>query len=113
MDLRQSGYAERGTPLVQITFEVEEDSFLLSDFDEWNNVLSCQYVSESELDWDAFYERIPFPQQADVEASWSRIFDLQRYCSGWDCRPDRQSIQATLWQIEMSQVKKVEHFLAK
>ena len=103
MDLRQSGYAERGTLLVQITFEVEESDFLHSDFDEWHSVLSCQYVAESEADWDTFYERIPSPQQADVEASWSRIFDLQRYCPGWDCAPDRQSIQATLWQIEISQ----------
>ena len=32
-DLRQSGYAKRGTPMVQITFEADPDSFLLSDFD--------------------------------------------------------------------------------
>ena len=113
MDLRQSGYAMRGTPLVQITFEVEEDSFLLSDFDKWHNVLSCQYVAESEADWDAFYEKFSDSKQSDVESSWGRIFDLQYYCPEWDCTPDKQSVQATLWQIEMSQVKKVEHFLAK
>ena len=113
MDLRQSGYAMRGTTLVQITFEVEEDSFLLSDFDKWHNVLSCQYVAESEADWDAFYEKFSDPKQSDVESSWGRIFDLQHYCPEWGCTPDKQSVQATLWQIEMSQVKKVEHFLAK
>jgi hypothetical protein len=112
-DLRQSGYAARGTPLVQITFEIEERSFLLSDFDDWHNVLSCQYVAETEDDWNRFYKELPSPEQADVEWSWERIFDLQRYCPGWDCPTERKSIQATLWQIEMSQVKKIEHFIAK
>ena len=38
-DLRQSGYAPRGTPMVQIEFEIEESQELLSDFDRWNTVL--------------------------------------------------------------------------
>lgn len=32
-DLRRVGCAERGTPMVQITFEAEEGTFLLSNFD--------------------------------------------------------------------------------
>lgn len=112
-DLRCSGYAERGTPMVQITFEADLASFLLSDFDSWHNVLAKQYVVENEADWDSFYNMNSNPTQADVEPSWECIFDIKRYSPGWDCEPERKSIQATLWQIEMSQVKKVEHFLAK
>ena len=112
-DQRLSGYAKRGTPLVQITFEADSNSFLLSDFDAWHIVLANQYLANNEAEWDKFYEVNPHPDQADVEPSWERIFDLSRYTSGWDCEPDKKSIQATLWQIEMSQVKKVEYFLAK
>ena len=113
MDQRLSGYAERGTPLVHITFEAEPDFFLLSDFDMWHIVLANQYVARNEAEWDMFYENNPHPDQADVEPSWERIFDLSQYTPDWDCEPEKKSIQATLWQIEMSQVKKVEHFLAK
>ena len=113
MDQRLSGYAERGTPLVQITFEAEPDLFLLSDFDAWHIVLANQYLANNEAEWDKFYEVNPHPDQADVEPSWERIFDLSRCAPDWDCEPEKKSIQATLWQIEMSQVNKVEHFLAK
>ena len=113
MDHRLSGYAKRGTPLVQITFEVDEDSFLLSDFDEWNNVLSNQYVANDEADLACFYEQNSHPKQRDVEPSWERIFNISHFMPGWDCEPEKKSIQATLWKINMAQVKKVEHFIAK
>lgn len=74
MDQRLSGYATRGTPLVQITFEAEPDSFLLSDFDMWHIVLAGQYAANSEAEWDRFYEINPHPTQHDVEPSWNRIF---------------------------------------
>lgn len=113
MDLRQSGYAKRGTPLVQITFEADEDNFLLSDFDAWHSVLMNQYVANDEAEWNWFYNQHPHPQQNDVEPSWDRIFDITHYTPDWDCTPEKKSIQATLWKIDMSQIKKVEHFLAK
>ena len=76
-------------------------------------MLAKQYLADDEAEWDSFYENNPNPSHADVEPSWDRIFDISRYTPNWDCEPERKSIQATLWQIEMSQVKKVEHFLAK
>ena len=112
-DQRLSGYAKRGTPLVQITFEADIDSFLLSDFDAWHNVLSNQYVANDEAEWDRFYKQNPHPKQCDVEPSWERIFDITHFAPNWDCEPERKSIQATLWKIDMAQVKKVEHFIAK
>ena len=112
-DLRCSGYAFRGTPMVQIEFEADTKSFLLSDFDTWHIVLANQFVSNSEYEWDLFYKQTLKPHQEDIQSSWGRIFDLTRYTPGWDCKPDKKSIQATLWQVEMSQVRKVEHFIAK
>jgi hypothetical protein len=99
--------------MVQIAFEADSDSFLQSDFDKWHNVLAKQYVARDEADWDRFYESNSCPEQALVEPSWDRIFDLSQHAPGWDCDIGKQSIQATLWQIEMPQVKKVEHFIAK
>lgn len=113
MDLRRSGYAERGTPLVQIAFEADTKDFLLSDFDDWHQVLNKQYIAYSEAEWDEFYAVHPHPTQEDVEHTWSRVFDINHSCLWRDGKLGDQSIQATLWQIEMSQVRKVEHFLAK
>lgn len=112
-DLRNAGYAERGTPMVQITFEAEKTEFLLSDFDLWCRILAGDFLARSEAEWDAFYAENPHPTQKDVEASWSRVFDLTAFEPNWDYPPDRKSVQATLWQIKMEQVKKVEHFIAK
>ena len=112
-DLRQSGYAQRGTPMVQITFEADTTDFLLSDFDAWHSVLSNCYLADSEQDWDDFYANGGESKTDDVIASWNKVFDLNRYTPGWDPEPDCQTIQATLWEIRMSQVKKVEHFTAK
>lgn len=113
MDQRLSGYAKRGTPLVQITFEADADSFLLSDFDAWNNVLAKQYVANDEADWDRFYAQNPYPKQCDVTPSWERIFDISHFSPNWDIALEKKSIQATLWKIHISQVKKTEHFIAK
>ena len=113
MDLRRSGYAERGTPLVQITFEVDTEAFLLSDFDVWHDILSKQYIAYTQDESDRFYEAHPHPTQADVEHTWDRVFDINYDGNDWYSTPKDRSIQATLWQIEMSQVRKVEHFLAK
>ena len=112
-DLRESGYAERGTPMVQIEFVADSESFMLSDFDTWNLILANHFVANNEQEWDLFYEIHPNPKQSDVEASWAKVFDLNSYALNWTSSPEEKSIQATLWQIEMSQVKKVEHFIAK
>lgn len=112
-DLRRSGYAKRGTPMVQITFEAEETEFLLSDFDSWHCVLNDGYLALSEAELDNFYNQFPQPTRNEVEPSWQRIFDLTHYEPNWDCPPDQKSIQAILWQIKIEQVKKVEHFFAK
>lgn len=112
-DLRLSGYAKRGTPLVQITFEADVNTCLLSDFEKWHTVLMNQYVANDENEWERFYEQNPYPKQGDVESSWARIFDLSHYTPNWDPEPEKKSIQATLWKIDMAQVKKVEHFIAK
>lgn len=87
----------------------ELGDFLTGDIGKCN----AQQPKDNEADWDNFYTQYPQPQQAEVMPSWNRIFDLDHYAPNWDPEPDRKSIQATLWKVEISQVKKVEHFLAK
>lgn len=113
LDLRCSGYAERGTPMVQITFEADESEFMLSDFDSWHCVLNNSFLANNEAEWNDFCDRTPNPVRYEIEPSWQRIFDLTRCEPDWDCPLDQKSIQATLWQVKMEQVKKVERFIAK
>lgn len=112
-DLRFGGYAERGTPMVQITFEAESEDFLLSDFDDWHSVLCGHCISDNEHEWDRFYANDGGNGKDEIIASWDKIFDLSRHISDWDCALERKSIQATLWEIRISQVIRVEHFVAK
>ena len=112
-DLRYSGYAKRGTPMVQIEFVVEDKNVLLSDFDDWHGVLNNTYIADNQEDFDRFYLPGSEESQEEIYASWEKVFDLDRYTPNWDCPPERKSIQACLWEVHMSQVKKVEFFTAK
>lgn len=112
-DLRLSGYAERGTPMVQIEFEVDRNKVLLSDFEDWHRVLNNSYISDSEEDFDLFYTTDHEIIQKEIEVSWSKIFDIDSYMPDRSVPANEKSIQATLWEIKLPQIKKVEHFTAK
>ena len=99
--------------MVQIEFEVEDRCILLSDFDGWHFVLNHSYLADNEEDFDSFYASKAENAQDQIRASWDKIFDLERYVPDWDCPKDEMSVQATLWQVHISQVKKVEFFNAK
>lgn len=107
-DLRCSGYAERGTPMVQLTLEVPSPIVLLSDFDAWHSVLNNSYDANNEEDFDTFNGT-----QEDIQRSWERCFDLQRHTPGWDFAPEEKSIQAVLWEVHPGWIKKAEYFIAK
>ena len=56
-DLRVSGYANRGTPLVLIEFESNKKDIVLSDFDDWCVVLSYHYLEYDKKKLDTFYDK--------------------------------------------------------
>lgn len=112
-DLRFSGYAARGTPMVQIEFRVDDEKVMLSDFDDWHLVLSNTYIADSEKDFDEFYELKHKNEKELIEDSWEKIFDIQKDSLEWSTPSERKTIQATLWEVHLEQVKKVEHFIAK
>ena len=112
-DLRFSGYAPRGTPMVQIEFEVDSDYVLLSDFDDWNLVLNNSYIADSENEFESFYAMEYKDENERIEGSWRKIFDIEKEIPGWTTPLDKKTIQATLWEVRLEQVKKVQWFIAK
>lgn len=131
-DLRRGGYAERGTPLVQLTIEIPDESVLLSDFDEWTYPLSFWYLPLTEQEnkeFEAEYEKDGFDFQDMINLrisdrrmekyheriiqSWQRIFDIWKEATYSGYPLDQKSIQATFWELRIDQVLKVEHFIAK
>ena len=99
--------------MVQIEFEVDQDFVLLSDFDDWHMVLNNSYIAGSEQEFDEFYSFSSCDMQERIEKSWVKIFDIEKCVPNWSTPLDQKSIQATLWEVNISQVKKVEHFIAK
>jgi hypothetical protein len=70
---------------VLVDFLAPRDRVLLSDFDAWHCVLNDGYLALSEADCEAFEARHAgrtragersVACQAEIEASWERIFDL-------------------------------------
>ena len=130
-DLRCSGYAKRGTPMVQLEIEVPINEILLSDFDAWIFVMNYWYIHDNDDDYNAFIKRHEvannlcrgmaynlndsrlYDMQKEIRESWPKVFDLENAHKITEFPKEEQSIQATMWQVTMDQVRKVEHFTAK
>lgn len=132
-DLRVSGHLEKGTKGVLLELEVEPGNVLLSDFDDFNNVLNYGYIADNEEDFNKFYDELESHgychydlQSEDIKSdileefksrlyeSWEKIFDLEHERDErWTGRKVDQSIQATMWEVRWDQVVSVKHFIAK
>jgi len=114
-DLRCRGHLPPGERAVRLELECSADQALLSDFSLWHYVLNYWYLPSSEAEGDvfeseladhglSFYRQKPVPHdtyhRAIVE-SWDRVFDLG------------ETIQATLWQITIDQVREYHCFTAR
>jgi hypothetical protein len=112
-DLRSTGHLPSGTAGVRIEFEASPDSVLLSDFTRWHNVLSGYFLDDN-ADDGAHLVGMKFEDRvALIEKSWERIFELERGNPDyWGALAER-GIQATPWQIEWAQVRKVTRFTAR
>ena len=99
--------------MVQIEFEIEHNLVLLSDFDDWHLVLNNGYIADSEEELDEFYSFSSCDRQERIDKSWAKVFDIEKYVPNRTVPLDQKSIQATLWEVDLRQVKKVEHFIAK
>lgn len=124
-DLRSSGYLPKGEWGVSIEFEVCEKRVLLSDFDLWHYVLNYWYLPLSLADGDrfeaelaekglSFYASKPLPDinyHRQIVESWHRIFDLGWYEEEISAQP--KSIQATLWELRLDDVRAIRTFKAR
>lgn len=104
-DMRRGGHAPRGTPVVLLTVDIPDDQVLLSDFDLWHLVLNEHYIADNEEDDDNRSHSVE-----EMHESWNKIFNVSAANPYYS---ESLSIQATVWELPMELVKKVEFFIAK
>jgi len=107
---------------VRIEFRMPPHQVLLSDFDAWHCVLNDWYLAldeDEDADWQC---RHPNDDQltrssicqAEVEASWHRIFDLEliRSSPEWG-GPGAGHTQAVVAGVPLRSVRRVDHFTSR
>ncbi len=96
-DLRSRAHLAVGTKGARIEFEAAEDRILESDFDGWHAVLNHPFAAG----------------ERDDGGSWVSIFDLGGGKSDYRADPSERSVQATLWSVELGQVRGIVWFTAR
>jgi hypothetical protein len=99
-DLRSTGFAERGTPLVLLELEVGRERVVLSDFVIWHNFLNKRPITSER-------EGVTTTHSPHV------LFDLERAREITEATEEEQAVQACLWQLRLEDVKGVTHFKAR
>ena len=132
-DMRRTAHDTKGTKLVRLTLNIDENKVLLSDFSLFHFVLNYWYLPINEEDgctFDKIYDTINYidmrydfvkhPNNLDIinirnkiENSWQRIFDLSLEDDYLYYKKSEKSIQATTFDISLEDVIKVEEFIAK
>ncbi len=110
-DLRFSAHLPAGTRGARIEFEVSEQRVLLSDFERWHFVLSAQFLADDEPE-DQAVDHLPL-SVGRVEASWARIFELERGDPAYHGTLSDRQVQATLWHVKQSEVRALTWFTAR
>lgn len=126
-DLRYRAHIGKGEQGVRLEIDCPDSRAVLSNFDLWHYVLNYWYVPTSEADGLAFeaelagrglsfFHQKPLPDESyhrSIVDSWDRIFDLE-WIELDICEPrDEVSIQATLWEIRLDQVRDHTHFTSR
>ncbi len=126
-DLRGGAHLPAGQRGVRIEFEQPDAAALLSDFDLWHYVLNDWYLPASMAEGEAFERELsdrglsPYGTGPSTDAayhrriaqSWERIFDVAWAAEGIADPYPMKSIQATLWQVNLDQVRAVTFFTAR
>ena len=119
-DLRNSGYGNKGTRLVQMEIEIPGHEVVLTDFDLWVavlNGLNLNIRSEEEFEKDYFCLQAAKKSEHytdymnDIIKSWDKC--IEPTSSDNIFLPEEKSIQATFWELKKEQVKQVWHFVCR
>ena len=116
-DLRQERWScgWEGEKFVCMEIDIPDENVLLSDFDSWSLILSDALIpitkeeNSEYLDYEKYYESLsPKEKKVFKEKNWELVFDLTPIHNDWTIRGD--SIQATFWELQKEQIRKVWHF---
>jgi hypothetical protein len=114
-DLRHSAHLPSGAAGVLIEFEIEPTFVLLSDFDLWHYVLNHSYIPRNAREAREL-DRLPHhkqPANEQMKNSWRRIFDLEWSAKDIAAPRGQKSIQATVWQVPLAEIRSVRRFRAR
>ena len=98
-------------PCLLMEIEIPDNQVVLTDFDAWHFVLNHWYLGkstcEAEHDKEQAWLDTLTNKQRNIEIikSWQRVFDISKYSNEWFSRG--MFIQATFWELKLSQVKKI------
>jgi hypothetical protein len=112
-DLRWERHNYHGRQVL-IEFEEDAKNVLLSDFDNWHFVLNSYYLG-TQKDTNTYerdlkkaglrfrrFEQLPWDFRIRVEKSWEAgVFKIRK----------KSTVQATLWEIPLKNIKKVVPFV--
>lgn len=104
--------------MVLLTLEVEDSRVLLSDYDGWHWALNYWFLArrrqanafEKEIASKGnmnFYRTKPLADpayHAQIQDSWTKMFDLEEMRVILDTPKCRQQVQATLWHLQKEDV---------
>lgn len=116
-DLRLSGYGKRGTKCVCLELEIADNRVVLSDFDTWSHVLHNSLLDNSKYEQERrltreWYNNLDTETQNKIKLeSWQRIFNTEYIENDWTSVG--KYVQATFWELFITDVKKVKHFVAR
>lgn len=109
-DMRSTANFKSGTKCVRLAIELDEQDVLVSDFEDWHCVLNNWFCSDNDDEDNAVEEGL---LEITKEESWLRIFELNRMRDpDWHGTAKRK-LQGVTGKIDLSQVKKVEPFVAR
>ena len=121
-DLRHSAHLARGEKGLRIELELPREVVLLSDFETWHCVLNRWHLSLSwreSREWDRktkefdqFGATLPAALEAELQATWERIFDMDRV-RGTKLWGPVDSIQGVCDRVLLSEVRHVCEFVAR
>ena len=123
-DLRHRGYAERGTPMVLITFKKRWKDILISDFIMWHYVLNqsiIPYNSQYQIIQNTidkkhphkFFSELPYNYQTQIKKSWLSIFDISYNNPDITNCFDFKALQITFWYLYTYEVTNIQKFTTR